>query len=601
MIGPEPALAPLKAEAQGLWEVANRRVKFRRLRDQAYYQQLLFTAADPAKNRAVLETIVRDALKLYKVSPDSETTSKVDGEPQQAEIVTGCYELLLTLAEVVAQPSLGQAADDLRDRTGQALKILERAARFGPPTRAYHLRRARYLTQLNDENGAQDEREQAETIWQSTAAKAIRATDYFLLGTDGQTWNRPNQAIGYFEEALRLQPGHIGARYGRAGSYLRMQRWDAAKVALTDCLDRQSDLTWIYPLRAIAHLQLKEYLAAEEDCDTAAQRLKAHEAAKVNQATADGHGPDESNWYGLYLCRGALRLHQGKLDDAFKDFHAAIKLRPDSYQAHLNLGLAYKQQDKLPEAAAHFDKAIQLEPSLASLYWERGRISLRRHDYAAALKDAERAIELEDEELKRLAQMPPPHEEAPKVRPDYAAAHRLRAHALILQAGDDDDEARQLDYYRKAFDSLDRCLKTTDMPRASDYRDRAVLRAKLGNCARAVDDYTLALELEPNSATRAKRGWMYLAAFQTWPLALLDFEWAIRLDPQNGDAYNGRGFVRLKLGQGPEVAVADAEKALETAVADAEEALRLGPETPEMLYNTARIFALAAGELRRRA
>src|SRR5687768_10633328 len=105
-----------------------------------------------------------------------------------------------------------------------AVKVLDRAARLGLSTRAYHLRRARYLTQRGDGTGAGRELALAEAI------RPLTATDYFLLGTDGQTWNRPSLAIGDFEAALRLQPDHFWALYGLAACSLRLQRWDAAKA-----------------------------------------------------------------------------------------------------------------------------------------------------------------------------------------------------------------------------------------------------------------------------------------------------------------------------------------------------------------------------------
>ena len=65
-------------------------------------------------------------------------------------------------------------------------------------------------------------------------------------------------------------------------------------------------------------------------------------------------------------------------------------------------------------------------------------------------------------------------------------------------------------------------------------------------------------------------------------LALHDFEAALRLDSTNSDAYNGRGFARLRLGEH------------RAGVADAEKALSIGEPTAEVLYNAARVYALAA-------
>jgi tetratricopeptide (TPR) repeat protein len=72
-------------------------------------------------------------------------------------------------------------------------------------------------------------------------------------------------------------------------------------------------------------------------------------------------------------------------------------------------------------------------------------------------------------------------------------------------------------------------------------------------------------------------------------LALRHFALAIELDSQNGDAYNGRGFVLASLGRHSE------------AIQDAAEALRHGPPSPRLLYNAARIYAQCPGPYRQRA
>ena len=69
-----------------------------------------------------------------------------------------------------------------------------------------------------------------------------------------------------------------------------------------------------------------------------------------------------------------------------------------------------------------------------------------------------------------------------------------------------------------------------------------------------------------------------------------DFNEAIKLDQTNGDARAGRGYAQVKLGH------------LTEALADADKALRYAPPTTEQarrhLYNVARIFAQAAGQVK---
>ncbi len=90
------------------------------------------------------------------------------------------------------------------------------------------------------------------------------------------------------------------------------------------------------------------------------------------------------------------------------------------------------------------------------------------------------------------------------------------------------------------------------------------------------------MAFEGNRATLLRRrGWLYIVA-DAPQLALHDFQAAIGLDATNGDAYNGRGAARLRLGEHRQ------------AVADAEKALSVGEPKPDLYYKAARVYAVAA-------
>jgi tetratricopeptide (TPR) repeat protein len=302
--------------------------------------------------------------------------------------------------------------------------------------------------------------------------------------------------------------------------------------------------------------------------------------------------------------RGVLRIRQGRIDEAIDDLRAAIALRPNQHHAYVNLAQAYQKQERLHEAVTLLDEAIRQEPSLAPLYRERARIHRQRGDTMAALRDLEQAIRLEPAgrqpwvlavdytERGKILQAEGNYEEAVEsydaaltTRPDHATVHARRAEALLRLAEADTDGGRQRARYEEAVRSLGLYLRL-GRPEAAIYRARGLARAKLGDYGGAADDYTRALGIEPDAATQAARGWIYLVAFEAPVLALRDFEEAIRLEPDRGDPYNGRGNARLWLGRDPEAAVADAETAL-----------RLGPTEPRLLFNAARVFALAVGAI----
>jgi tetratricopeptide (TPR) repeat protein len=219
---------------------------------------------------------------------------------------------------------------------------------------------------------------------------------------------------------------------------------------------------------------------------------------------------------------------------------------------------------------ADLERAIEREPAsgpfrqlLAEDHKERGLVLAQRKQYDEAIKAYNRALQLQ---------------------PSYQVAQRLRAEALLELERYAEVVAGLDDYLEKASRNLGDYLKKEE-PVADAYRARGLAKAKLRDPAAALDDYTRALDIDPDAETYAFRGWVYLV-IDSPKLALRDFEKAVALDPKSGDAYNGRGHARALLGRSRD-AVADAEQAV---VLGSKE----GPERARLLYNAARTYAQAA-------
>src|SRR4029079_1969160 len=97
-------------------------------------------------------------------------------------------------------------------------------------TQAFHRRRARYLAQAGDAEGARHASEQAQAVQPSTTI------DFFLGGLDAYSAGGMASARELCERALPLQPKHYWSHYGLALCRLREQRWDTAVAHLTACL-----------------------------------------------------------------------------------------------------------------------------------------------------------------------------------------------------------------------------------------------------------------------------------------------------------------------------------------------------------------------------
>jgi tetratricopeptide (TPR) repeat protein len=546
-IGHERALADLSApagrllaEAQRTLDVRARRREFDRRGDEVLFRGTQPLDVDAAANLRATEAAARAALAAVGSDADPEAMPALDPRfsgLERAEIVSGCYEILLVLADALAQPIPRRTPEDRRARVARALRILDRAASLGPPTRAYHLRRARYLALLGDPAAAEEQRTRAEAL--PTAG----AIDSFLIGVDSYlgaegplTRGDLAGAIRHFDRALRLKPDHFWARYYLAVCHLNADRPDLADVSLTACLGQKPGFLWAYLLRGFARGALGDFEAAEADFREAEQL-----------------GPNADARYALLVNRGAARLEQGRFADAVGDLEEAVHLKPDHYRAHVNLALLFKRQRKLVESRAELDRATQLDPPaavLADLQAERADLLLLGERYREAVAACDVVLE---------------------TRPAYAAVLAVRARAS-LELGEDAEAVR----------SFTRYLDRGGEPKPDIYRGRGQARMRLGDYPGAADDYTRALLIAPDREIRVHRGWAYFFA-EAHQLALHDFEDGIRLDPGPSDAYIGRGLARVALGRYRE------------AVADAEDALRRRPDSPEMLHNLACIFAQATG------
>jgi tetratricopeptide (TPR) repeat protein len=578
----EPGLADLHARTEHLLEGTARQSRgrerldrFHRLRNDALFQATLFAGSDLATALNETRAAALEALALFGATPEATAAPAVNSPyytgAQKADIVSGCYELLMVLAEAVARALPGEPASEARRRAVEALRVLDRAAGLGVTTQAYHRCRAHLLAKAGRTEEAEKE------IHRASALRPASALDYFLLGQEQYRQGAWKQAVPAFENVLQRQPDHFWASYYLALCWLRSQRPDQAAARLTACLVQRPDFPWLYLLRASAWSELGHLDRADADFEAALH-------APLTTAAR----------YGLLINRGVLRIRQGCLDNALADLRQATALQPGHYQGYVNLAQAYLKGQRTDEAVQQLDEAVRREPRLASLYRTRARVHLLRQDEAAALEDLDQAIRLDadaglpvvaDDHLERgrlllgrkdyrgaLAA----GDAVLRGRPRNARAARLRAEALLA-----------LDRLPEALDALDDCVKYGP-PEAGAFRARATLRARLGQYAAAQNDYARALEIEPDAGTYAARGWCYLVA-DAAQLALPDFEQALRLDPNLGDAYAGRGSSRVLLRQ------------YRPALSDAGEALSHGPASPRHYYNIARIYVQAGDALDREA
>ncbi|MGE3805810.1 MAG: tetratricopeptide repeat protein, partial [Gemmataceae bacterium] len=625
MIRQQPALAPLQEYAssleqaiqQGKEEQQTEREKSRAARDthqrflraanRAMIHQLPNIGTRQHSNLQVVREEAPQALACYGVTlatrgrPDTDNPYLTEAE--RDSIVPGCYELLLAWAHATAHPVRDKGEDDFV-QARKALEILDRAAQLGLDTRAYHMRRRTYLLITGDKEGAAGEFALARKM------EAKTATDNYLVGAElyatvpalaePARTQAHRQAIQHLQRAVDLRPDHYWANFELGRIYLHAGRLDAGVARLTACI-QQSDFAWAYSLRAHANATLNLYDAAELDF-----------------ASAEKQGDDEVR-YGVLVNRGVMYFQRGEqaqadtkqvqhwLDRARREYERAIALAPDQYQAYVNLARLWQFQGQLDLALENLDRAIELRGSDSSLLRTRALLQLKRRQEDAALDDLERAVatapalkstNLASDHLergrilyrkRRYQDALEAFETAQRMHPEeFPSAHRLRAEALL-----------ELGRHSEALLAINRYLTRGGEADHDAYLTRGLIRTKLSRFREAIDDFTLALAAPLAKVTEGQadkiraqtfsyRGWAYLL-LNAVEVAEGDFDQAVKLDSQNGDAYSGRGNARVKQGKHEE------------ALADIETSLRLGPASSRLSYNAARTYALAVDAVSKNA
>jgi protein O-GlcNAc transferase len=296
---------------------------------------------------------------------------------------------------------------------------------------------------------------------------------------------------------------------------------------------------------------------------------------------------------------GVVKLAQGDPNEAVRLLTDAVKARPRSHEAALNLGLALQSLGNNEGALVQYDRALALRPTLPEALNNRGsalralgrleealesyeQALTQRLDYADAFNN--RGAVLLD--LGRNEEALTSCQQALAARPDFAAAHFNRGNALAAlgrhqRALSSYDEALKLEPGHAGalanksaiFTLLNRHEEALAAAKAAIALDAGQVDAlincgvaaqHLGRPAEALAAYDLALAASPQSVTVLRNRGEVLRELGRHVVALANFDLLIAISPKDADALYGRGEVLRALGRHDE-ALAAFEQALAIA------------------------------------
>jgi tetratricopeptide (TPR) repeat protein len=230
-----------------------------------------------------------------------------------------------------------------------------------------------------------------------------------------------DDAIGHFDEALKIDPTE-GAAFFYKGVALRMlNRLDdaieafTASIALTtDDLDAQAEN---YLRRGIVWFYKGEYGIAWQDFDDATMFAKAEDPRpdfwKGLAFARQSRWLDASNAYAdaiehddhfgpAFVNLGLTYLALDEPKKAVFCFDQAIRLDSHNANNYFKRGVAQARVDKLKEAVDSYTQAIRLNPDYAEAYFNRSVINHRLGDEEQASKDRAAAIKINPDIEKQL-------------------------------------------------------------------------------------------------------------------------------------------------------------------------------------------------------
>ncbi len=180
-------------------------------------------------------------------------------------------------------------------------------------------------------------------------------------------------------------------------------------------------------------------------------------------------------------------------------------------------------------AIADFTRAIELDAKASKLYHNRGMAKMKTDDRSGAIEDFIRVIEIE----RQLVEAFLDGKEGASARGDEKdfAVDPARVYPADLVPD-----------YAFAFDN------------------RGLLRYMQGDYNGAIDDFTAAIALDPKFALPYKHRGYAKNDLQDYPGAIEDYSRAIKLDKKSGEAYRERALAKELVGD-TEGAFADFKKA----------------------------------------
>lgn len=213
------------------------------------------------------------------------------------------------------------------------------------------------------------------SLWDDTVAHCPdNARAHTNLGNTLLWLGRFSEAIGQYEQALRLQPYLTATHVNLSNAYARLEQ-------PAEAVEHGEAALRLDPNSADAHINLGNALL---QLGRTAEAIGHYEAAlRIQPAAADVH-----------VNLGAALLKLGRVDEAIQHYEAASRLQPDSAEAHYDLAKVLMQKGDLPAAGRQYAEAVRLKPDYIEAHFALGNLFAQTERFAEAINEYKLVLRL---------------------------------------------------------------------------------------------------------------------------------------------------------------------------------------------------------------
>ncbi|SDL32565.1 Tetratricopeptide repeat-containing protein [Catalinimonas alkaloidigena] len=185
---------------------------------------------------------------------------------------------------------------------------------------------------------------------------------------------------------------------------MKLEQYDSARARFSEAIALQSSRPDYWVNRGLAHLALTDTargvsdfaaaVALDADHAGALRNLSLLRYTSAGAAKAYARALEEGQSEETLLQRGMQHQADGDFQAALAAYDQALRLNPRSVDLHMQRAFTLEKLERSDEALRAYERALALQAK-PEAYLNRGNIYFRQKDYTAALREYDRALNMD--------------------------------------------------------------------------------------------------------------------------------------------------------------------------------------------------------------